>query len=148
MYCTAAGAIFLTALATTYSAKNPNCDGNNGQSISVSAPPRAPKCDGSTTYPATSSVDGSGIQLVTEIKVTTDTDNVLLIDVLGSPTNDPLCTNSAGSSQWCFDQNYKTAVPNSYTGKSGNIKWNYNIFCGAKLNPDIYGTVPQLITCQ
>ena len=139
--------MFLTALATEYTATNPNCGANNGKNVVVVAPPRMPKCDGSTTNVATSSVGGSGAPLMTSINLTTTTDNTLLIDVLGTPTHDPLCTNSFGSSSWCFDQNYKAAVPNSYTGKTGNIKWIYSIYCGAKQNPDIYGTVPQPITC-
>ena len=146
--CSEIGAIFLTAVSISYSATNPNCGGNNGEVITVYEGSQTPSCNGTTTYRATATVAGSGAPHMTSINVSTTTDNTLLIDLLGGPTNDPLCTNSFGSHSWCFDQNYKTAVPNQYTGTTGNINWSWSIYCGFKQNPDIHGTVPQPITCQ
>ena len=146
--CTAVGTFFATADSTDYSATNPNCGGTNGQKVIVYAPPQSQRCDGTTTYKAGASVGSSGTTYVTEIGVTTTTDNTLLLDLVGGPAADPVCTNKPGSSTWCYQQSYKAAVPNSSTGRTGNIKWNFNIFCGTKLNPDIYGTVPQPFSCQ
>ncbi len=145
IYCAAAAGLILDVATQDYTAKNPNCGSNNGAVVIVNAPPRVAKCDASTINIASSSVGGSGYSYITSINVNTSTDNTLLLDLLGGPSKSSVCGGSTGVS--CYDQNYKAAVPNQYTGKSGNIKWNYNIFCGAKLNPDIYGTVPQKISC-
>lgn len=145
--CSAAGLLYEVSQGD-YTAASPNCGGNNGEIVVVYASPQSQKCDGKTTYSAGSSVSGSGATNITEVSVSTATDNTLLIDLLGGPSANSLCGNKAGSSQWCYAQNYKTAVPNSYTGTSGNIDWKYQIFCGTKVNPDIYGTVPQRFTCQ
>jgi hypothetical protein len=142
--CSAVGAIFATALLTSYEATNPHC---GTSPVIVSAPPQSVKCDGSTIHTASSALGGQ-INNITTITVTTSTDNVLLIDLIGGPTKGPVCDNTSGGASWCYQQSYKTAVPNSYTGKSGNIDWNYNIFCGLSGTPDIHGTVPQPITCQ
>jgi hypothetical protein len=149
VYCAVAAAFIFDVATQDYTATSPNCGGNNGEIVKVRAPspPKSPTCDGTTTNIAVSGVSGGGSTYITDITVTTTTDNILLIDLLGGPMTDSVCSNKPGSSQWCYDQNYKAAIPNSYTGKSGNIDWNYNIFCGAKLNPDIATTVPQKITC-
>ena len=143
--CNVAGLLYEVS-SGEYTATNPNCGASNV--VLVYAPPQSQKCDGKTTYSAGSTVSGSGAPNITSISVSSATDNIPLIDLLGSPIGNPLCTNKAGSPEWCYTQSYKTAVPNSYTGTSGNIDWNYSIFCGAKLNPDIYGTVPQPFACH
>ena len=140
-----AGLIY-DVLSNDYEATSPNCGGNNGEIVTAVAAPLTAKCDGQTTNTATSGIGGGGSSYVTSVAVTTSTDNTLLIDLLGSPRTGSVCSNRQGGT-WCWDQDYKAATPNQYTGKSGNIDWNYSIFCGVKQNPDISGTVPEKISC-
>ncbi len=145
--CSVAGLLFEVSQGD-YTASSPDCGGNSNEVIIVYAPPQSQTCNGTTTYTAPSSVSGSGATNVSDITVTTSTNATLLLDLLGGPSANSLCTNKAGSSQWCYNQSYKTAVPSKYTGTSGNINWAYQIFCGAKQNPDIYGTAAQSFTCN
>lgn len=112
--CSVAGLLYDVA-ATEYSATSPNC-GNN-QVVTVFVPAQTPKCDGTTTYSAASSVTGGGSPYISDISVTTKTDNTLLIDLLGGPIANSFCSNKLGGT-WCYNQSYKTAVPSQYTGKT------------------------------
>lgn len=145
--CSVIGTLFATAVSTEYTATNPNCGGTD-KKVVVLATPQTVRCDGATTYVASSGIGGSAEPFVTNVNVSTTTDNVLLIDLLGGPRNSLVCDNRPGGTSWCFDQSYKTAVPNTSTGRKGNVTWNYGIFCGLKQDPDISGPVSQRITCQ
>src|SRR6185369_5149597 len=83
---------------------------------------------------------------VTDVALATTTDNPLVIDLQGSPAANSNCSNTPGSPQWCYNQSYKA---HQYAqNPKGNIIWNTQIWCGATVNPDIYGSVPQSFTCK
>jgi len=142
--CSAIG-ILLDVLASSFAGKAQACGSNNGAVVVVNSPPKTAKCDASTTNIASASVGGSGFSHIDTIQVTTNTDNVLLLDLLGGPVKNNICTPSTGVS--CYDQSYKAAVPTQYTGKSGNIIWNWKIFCSVTSSPDITGSTAQKISC-
>jgi hypothetical protein len=58
----------------------------------------------------------------------------------------PLCTNSVGSLQWCYQQSYKAF--DYKQNPQGNINWNTSIWCGTKLNPDAITVQPSHISCR
>jgi hypothetical protein len=140
--CSYLGVFYLSAIVDSYTGKSPNC-GNN-QDIVIVVPPQSQTCDGTTTYQAVSTVTGPGEPYIVDIDVSTTTDNSLLLDLIDGPNKGDFCT----SGTWCYSQSYKAAVPNQYTGTTGNINWNYNIFCGTRQDPDIYGVAKQNFTCK
>lgn len=143
VYCSAVGLFYTspTTTATDYAGKCPT-----GAAVHVYVPAQSQKCDGNTTYNAGLSIGGVGAPQVTDVTLTTTTDNVLVIDLLGSPVGNPLCSNKSGSPQWCYQQGYKAYF--YAQNPKGNINWNTKIWCGAKVNPDITGNVPQSFTCN
>jgi hypothetical protein len=49
------------------------------------------------------------------------------------------------------DGETKMAVDHKFAERRtgyGGVDWNTQIWCGAKLNPDIHGTVPQAFACK
>ena len=102
-------------------------------------------CNGTTTYTAGMSVAGSGINHVANVLASTTTDVTPILELLGGPTKNTLCQNTAGGNQWCFNQNYKAhkVAPNK-----GNIKWDVKIYCGGvSVDPDIDAKEDQAFQC-
>jgi len=147
VYCAVAAGFIFDEITQDWTGYNGNCGGSgNNNPVTVRAPPMTAECNGTTTNVATAGVGGSGASYITNISVSTSTDNSILLDLLGGPSNSLSCTNKAGGS-WCYNQNFTATVPNQYTGTSGNILWNVGVFCGLKQIPDIAGTIPQKISC-
>jgi hypothetical protein len=142
--CSIVGTFFSASLPGLNEAQNPNCGSGNGQVITIFTPPQAKSSNGTTTYTAGMSVAGSGINHVSDVLASTTTDVTLILELLGGPTLNIYCPNTAGGNQWCFNQNYKAhkVAPNK-----GNIKWDVKIYCGAKVNPDIDAKVDQAFQC-
>lgn len=137
--------VILDVVSTSSAGQSPSCGGSSAV-VTVFYPPQTAKCDASTTNTAPLVVGGSGFSYIKNVTATTSTDNVLLLDLSGNPYKNPnsLCN---GSSQTCFFQDYKAAVPTQFTGKNGNIIWNVKIFCGAGVSADLNGSLPQSINC-
>ncbi len=107
--CTAAGLLYSTAIVEEYEAQHANCGKSAGKFLRVFVPAQKQVCNGTSVYTAGLSVFGSAAaQYLTDVLVGTSTDNYLLLNLQGGPSANPLCTNHSGSSNWCYQQNYKT----------------------------------------
>jgi hypothetical protein len=138
--CSIVGTFFSASLGGLNEAHSPNC----GDVITIFTPPQIQSCNGTTTYTAGMSVGGDGIRHVSTVFTSTTTDVTLTLELLGSPTLNTNCANTAGGIQWCFNQKYKAhkVAPNK-----GNIKWDVKINCGTTGNPDIDAKVDQAFQC-
>lgn len=105
----------------------------------LSAPNKTVQCNGSSIYHATFAIGGFDAKNITEVQVSTTTDNVLVVDLLGAPYSYSFC-------ERCYQQDYKAWYyePNP----KGNVIWRPKIWCGSTLVPHIDATVKGEVKCQ
>jgi hypothetical protein len=143
--CSLVGAFFAASLGPGITeAEHPNCGSGNGQTITIFTPPLSQTCNGTTAYTAEMSVEGTGVSHLAEVFASTTTDAGLILELLGSPSLNTNCPNTAGH-EWCLNQSYKAHKLAPY---KGNIKWYLKIYCGGISGaPDIEGNVYQAFQC-
>jgi hypothetical protein len=90
------------------------------------------------------SVEGSGISYVSDVLTSTTTDNVAILELLGSP----ICSSAVQIRQEAISGALIKAIkPTKSLQIKANIKWDVQIFCGSKLDPDIHVNIPQVVQC-
>src|SRR5205814_9745334 len=90
----------------------------------VSASSKTVACDGTSTYHGNLSIDGPGRSNVRSANVSTGTDNVIVIELVGSPYDPSVCDLPKS----CYQQDFK-AHRDGYNpdNTKGNILWTKDI---------------------
>jgi hypothetical protein len=100
-------------------------------------------CDnGRTTLHDTINISRKTGAAIDSYLATPSTDNVLLIDLIGSPYSAPICP----AGDICRTQDLK--LYKYTTHPTGNVNWDLKIWCQVTTNPDIHASLRQPVSCQ
>src|SRR5439155_9666732 len=105
IYCTSAGLFYASTMSSENDISRTCNNDTSGERVVLRAPAQSQRCDGVTSYNTSAGIGGSAVPgKGQKVVATANTDNTIVIELLGSPTKGLGCNNVAGASTWCFDQ--------------------------------------------